>query len=77
MDLKYPCIGSKRDHKDRYNRDHRVRDDRNRERPRNEPTNSRPDKGPIYFTYNKPGHYATSCPDQKGISTKAKIQLAQ
>ena len=69
-DPKYPRIGSERDRKDRYNRDHRVRDDRNRERPRNEPTTSRPDQGPICFTCNKPGHYATSCPDRKAISTK-------
>ena len=82
---KYPRIGSERDRKDRYHRDHRVRDDRNRDRPRddqnrdrfrNEPTANKPGREPVCFQCNKPGHYATSCPDRKE-PTKAKIQSIQ
>jgi hypothetical protein len=62
---KYPRIGSERDRKDQYNRDHRSRDDRNRDRPRNEPTVRKPGKELICYRCNKPGHYATSCPDRK------------
>jgi hypothetical protein len=73
---KYPRIGSERDRKDRYNRDHRSRDDRNRDRPRNEPTVRKPEKELICYQCNKPGHYATSCPDRKE-PRKAKIQSTQ
>ncbi len=75
--LKYPCIGSERDRKDCYHRDHRSKDDWNRDRPRNEPTTSKPGKEPICYQCNKPGHYATSCPDRKEPHTKAKIQSIQ
>jgi len=46
---KYPRIGSERDRKDRYHRDHRSRDDRNPDRPRNEPTASKPEKEPVCY----------------------------
>src|SRR6266536_6359707 len=74
---KYPRIGSERDRKERYDRDHRSKDDRNRDRPRNEPTTSKPGKEPICYQCNKPGHYVTSCPDRKEPHTKAKIQSNQ
>ena len=84
---KYPRIGSERDRKDQYHRDHRSRDDRNRDhrprddrdrdRSRNGSTVRKPEKEPICFQCNKPGHYSTSCPDNKEPYKKAKIQSAQ
>ncbi len=74
---KYPRIGSERDRKDRYHRDHRSRDNRNQDQPRNEPTAEKPDKEPICYQCNKPGHYVTSCPDRKEPHRKAKIQSIQ
>src|SRR6266487_4983970 len=70
---KYPRIGSERDRKDRYHRDHRSRDDRNQDRPRNESTAIKSEKEPICYRCNKPGHYATNCPDRKE-HTKATVQ---
>jgi hypothetical protein len=46
---KYPRTGSERDRKDRYNRDHRAKDDRNRDRLRNEPTVRKPEKELICY----------------------------
>jgi hypothetical protein len=68
---KYPRIDSKRDRKDRYHLGHRHKDDRNKEK------GSTPEKEVICFKCNKPGHYATSCPDLKGSDKKAKIQSIQ
>src|SRR6266487_3085421 len=70
---KYPCIGSERDRKDRYYRDHCSRDDWNQDRPRNKPTTIKSEKELICYQCNKPGHYATSCLDRKE-HTKAKVQ---
>ncbi len=76
---KYPRIGSERDCKDRYYWDHRSRDDRNQDRPRNqdrlrnEPTTIKSEKEPTCYRCNKPGHYATNCPDRKE-HMKAKVQ---
>jgi hypothetical protein len=69
-DPKYPRIDSKRDRKDRYYLGHRQKDDRNKEK-------STLEKEITCFKCNKPGHYATSCPDLKGSDKKAKIQSIQ
>ena len=75
----YPRPNSGRDRRDQYHLDHRSRDDRNKEKPRNDIRKERP----VCFSCNKPGHYATTCPDQnqKGvstrISTKPKVQAVQ
>jgi hypothetical protein len=75
--LKYPRLDSSRDQKDWYHLDHCSRDDQNKEKSRNK---SKKDQI-IYFSYNKPGHYALSCPDRKGSSdkttTRAKVQSAR
>jgi hypothetical protein len=77
---KYPCIDSKRDRKDRYHLGHRHKDDRykdNRYKDNwNKEKKSTSEKELICFKCNKPGHYTTSCPDQKE-SKKAKIQSIQ
>ena len=70
-DSKYPRTDSKRDRKDRYHLDHRQKDDRNKEK------RSTSEKEVICFKCNKPGYYATSCPNAKGVDKKAKIQLTQ
>jgi len=56
---KYPHSGSRRDRKDRYHRDHRYKDDRNKERTRA----TLEKEQLICFGCNKPGHYATNCLD--------------
>ena len=68
---KYPCIDSKRDRKDRYHLSYRYKDNRNKEKRR-----ATPKKELICFNCNKPGHYATNCPE-KEPSKKAKIQSIQ
>jgi hypothetical protein len=73
---RYPRIGSERDRKDRYHQDHRSRDDRNRDRPRNELMVRKPEKELICYQCNKPGHYATKCPDRRERK-EAKIQAVQ
>jgi hypothetical protein len=73
---KYPYIDSKRDRKDRYHLGHRHKDDRYKD-DWNKEKKSTSKKELICFKCNKPGHYATSCPDQKESNKKAKIQLAQ
>jgi hypothetical protein len=70
---KYPRIDSSRDRKDRYHLEHRSQDDQNKEKPRNESIKP----GIVCFSCNKPGHYASSCPDRKESSKKAKIQAAR
>ena len=69
---KYPYHSSSRDRKDQYYLGHYSRDDQNREKPRNKST-SKPEKEIICFSCNKPSHYASSCPDQKESSKKAKV----
>ncbi len=76
MPLKYPRIGSERDRKDWYHQEHYSRDDRNKDLPRNRPSTGQPEKELVCYQYNKPGHYATSCPDRKEPK-KAKIQSTQ
>ena len=49
----------------------KEKDDQNKEKRK-----STPEKEVICFKCNKPGHYATSCPDHKE-SKKAKIQSIQ
>src|SRR6266536_1613388 len=73
---KYPRIGSERDRKDRYHQEHCSRDDRNKDLPRNRPSTGQPEKELVCYQCNKPGHYATSCPDRKEPK-KAKIQSTQ
>lgn len=69
---KYPCISSERDRKDRYYRDHRLRDDQNQDRPRNKPTTIKLEKELVYYRCYKLGHYATTYLDRKEY-TKAKV----
>ena len=69
---KYPRIGSERDRKDRYHQDHRLRDNRNQDRPRNKPTTIKLEKELICYRCYKPGHYTTTCLDYKEY-TKAKV----
>jgi Zinc knuckle len=73
---KYPRPNSGRDRKDRYHLDHRSKDNQNKERPRNEPS-SKKGQELICFECNKPGHYATSCPNRKKLDQKARIQSIQ
>jgi hypothetical protein len=70
-DPKYPRIDSKRDRKDHYHLGHRQKDDRNKEK------RSTLEKEVICFKCNKPGHYATNCPDLKESNKRAKIQSIQ
>jgi hypothetical protein len=58
---KYPQAGSGRDRKDQYHLSHR--------KPEHQETR----KELVCFSCNKPGHYATDCPDRK----PAKIQAAR
>jgi hypothetical protein len=71
LSSKYLKPDSKRDHKDQYNLGHR-----NKDRPRDEPTTGKAERELICYQCNKPGHYATRCPDRKEPK-KAKIQSAQ
>ncbi len=65
------------DQKDQYFLDYRPKEDRNQNQPRTNLTTRKPKKELIYYQYNKLGHYATSCPNRKEPSNKAKVQLAQ
>jgi hypothetical protein len=79
--LKYPHIDSKRDRKDCYHlghchkdncyKDNHHKDNWNKEK---KPTS---EKELICFKCNKPGYYATSCPDLKESSKRANIQSVQ
>jgi hypothetical protein len=70
---KYPRIGSERDRKDQNNRDHRKD---NQNPAKSKPTSGKTDKELICYQCNKPGHYATNCPDRKEPKA-AKIQSLQ
>ena len=70
--LRYSQTDSRRDRKDRYHLGHCHKDDHNKEKRR-----STTKKEVICFKCNKPGHYATSFPNLKGLDKKPKVQSAQ
>ena len=68
---KYPQPDSRRDHKDWYHTSHHKEERYTSAKP--------PEKQPIYYNCQQPGHYSPDClrrRDQKGRH-KAKIQSAQ